>query len=312
MGAVVPRCTRISQHMGVHVTACGRMCLQPGHVHVRMVMWVVCVHSVHPPVHAAAWHNVRCGLRACSATDPCTAPLPKCSPLPPPPPPVNQAEIESLYKRVRSLDRGRKGYISADEFLAIPELSINPVAQRLVRLFECCNFKVGGSPTGPVAREGGRGGGRAGRQHAQRRPGGRAFTGVQCTYAAGLALAPAPRPSPSCRTLPSCWLPSAPAPRGTTSWPTCSWCMTWTETVRAQGTHRSLWAVRGVLRTHAVYSRCAVRIASALRFLDSLSLSLGPLPHLPPLPCQAPSHGTTWSSCSSSWRAAASARTTCR
>lgn len=53
----------------------------------------------------------------------------------------NQAEIESLYKRFRSLDRGRKGYISADEFLAIPELSINPVAQRLVRLFECCNFK---------------------------------------------------------------------------------------------------------------------------------------------------------------------------
>lgn len=28
------------------------------------------------------------------------------------------------------------------EFLAIPELSINPLAQRLVRLFECCNFKV--------------------------------------------------------------------------------------------------------------------------------------------------------------------------
>ncbi|KAG2489266.1 hypothetical protein HYH03_012286 [Edaphochlamys debaryana] len=52
----------------------------------------------------------------------------------------NQAEIESLYKRFRSLDRGRKGYISPEEFLSIPELSINPVAQRLVRCCECPNF----------------------------------------------------------------------------------------------------------------------------------------------------------------------------
>ncbi len=34
------------------------------------------------------------------------------------------------------LDKGRKGYISGDEFLAIPELSINPVASRLVRSSE--------------------------------------------------------------------------------------------------------------------------------------------------------------------------------
>ncbi|GFR51696.1 hypothetical protein Agub_g14140 [Astrephomene gubernaculifera] len=52
----------------------------------------------------------------------------------------NQAEIESLYKRFRALDRGRKGYISPEEFLSIPELSINPVAQRLVRCCECPNF----------------------------------------------------------------------------------------------------------------------------------------------------------------------------
>ena len=44
----------------------------------------------------------------------------------------NQEEIEGLYKRFRSLDRGRKGYISGDEFLDIPELSINPIASRLV------------------------------------------------------------------------------------------------------------------------------------------------------------------------------------
>lgn len=30
---------------------------------------------------------------------------------------VNQAEIEALYKRFRALDRGRKGYISPEEFL---------------------------------------------------------------------------------------------------------------------------------------------------------------------------------------------------
>ncbi|KAG2423572.1 hypothetical protein HXX76_015212 [Chlamydomonas incerta] len=53
----------------------------------------------------------------------------------------NQAEIEALYKRFRALDRGRKGYISPEEFLSIPELSINPLAQRLVRAAECPNFR---------------------------------------------------------------------------------------------------------------------------------------------------------------------------
>jgi hypothetical protein len=42
---------------------------------------------------------------------------------------VTEAEVEGLYKRFRALDRGRKGYISGDEFLQIPELSINPIAQ---------------------------------------------------------------------------------------------------------------------------------------------------------------------------------------
>eukprot|EP00955_Chlamydomonas_euryale_P103886 365530-Chlamydomonas_euryale.AAC.23 len=45
----------------------------------------------------------------------------------------SQEEVEALYRRFRTLDRGRKGYLSSDEFMAIPELSINPVAQRLVR-----------------------------------------------------------------------------------------------------------------------------------------------------------------------------------
>lgn len=51
-----------------------------------------------------------------------------------------QSEVESLYRRFRSLDRGLKGYISSEELLAIPELSINPLAQRVVRLFESVNF----------------------------------------------------------------------------------------------------------------------------------------------------------------------------
>jgi serine/threonine-protein phosphatase 2B regulatory subunit len=54
---------------------------------------------------------------------------------------VTQGELEALYKRFRSLDRGRKGYITAEEFLSIPELSINPLAQRLVRVFDSVNYK---------------------------------------------------------------------------------------------------------------------------------------------------------------------------
>lgn len=68
--------------------------------------------------------------------NPAPKPTPR-TPIPKPPnshTPVSQAEVESLYRRFRSLDRGLKGYISAEEFLAIPELSINPLAQRVVRL----------------------------------------------------------------------------------------------------------------------------------------------------------------------------------
>ena len=35
-----------------------------------------------------------------------------------------------------------QGYISAEEFMNIPELSINPLARRLERLFDTINFKV--------------------------------------------------------------------------------------------------------------------------------------------------------------------------
>jgi hypothetical protein len=105
---------------------------------------------------------------------------------------VSQDEIETLYRRFRTLDRGRKvwppfcsgscvpvehcharlgaarrrankasfhavpilrpvpcpgvqGYISAQELLNIPELSINPLAKRLERMLDNINFKAGGS-----------------------------------------------------------------------------------------------------------------------------------------------------------------------
>lgn len=52
-----------------------------------------------------------------------------------------QQEIESLFKRFKNLDRGHKGYLTAEEFLGIPELSINPIASRIVRTLESLNFK---------------------------------------------------------------------------------------------------------------------------------------------------------------------------
>lgn len=40
-----------------------------------------------------------------------------------------------------------QGYISAEELLNIPELSINPLTRRLERMFDSVNFKVGASPS---------------------------------------------------------------------------------------------------------------------------------------------------------------------
>lgn len=57
--------------------------------------------------------------------------------LPPPAPAVAPKQIKSLYKRFRRLDRSNRGTIAADDLLMIPELSMNPLASRLVAtLFE--------------------------------------------------------------------------------------------------------------------------------------------------------------------------------
>eukprot|EP00897_Mesotaenium_endlicherianum_P007213 jgi/Mesen1/651/ME000109S10864 len=53
----------------------------------------------------------------------------------------SQREIVALYERFCILDRNGKGYISADEFMSIPEFALNPLAQRLLRLVEGVNFK---------------------------------------------------------------------------------------------------------------------------------------------------------------------------
>ncbi|KAF5757331.1 putative EF-hand domain-containing protein [Helianthus annuus] len=42
---------------------------------------------------------------------------------------ISQQEIVSLYKRFCQLDRNAKGFISADEFLSVPEFAMNPLSQ---------------------------------------------------------------------------------------------------------------------------------------------------------------------------------------
>ncbi|KAI3786920.1 hypothetical protein L1987_41002 [Smallanthus sonchifolius] len=53
----------------------------------------------------------------------------------------SQQEIVSLYQRFCQLDRNSGGFISADEFLSVPEFAVNPFAQRLFRMVDGLNFK---------------------------------------------------------------------------------------------------------------------------------------------------------------------------
>eukprot|EP00695_Tsukubamonas_globosa_P001403 TRINITY_DN2422_c0_g1_i1.p1 TRINITY_DN2422_c0_g1~~TRINITY_DN2422_c0_g1_i1.p1 ORF type:complete len:178 (-),score=38.22 TRINITY_DN2422_c0_g1_i1:93-626(-) len=55
-------------------------------------------------------------------------------------------EIKRLYKRFKKLDKDGSGTITQDEFLAIPELAVNPLVQRVISVFdenrdESVNFK---------------------------------------------------------------------------------------------------------------------------------------------------------------------------
>ncbi|KAJ0746857.1 putative EF-hand domain-containing protein [Helianthus annuus] len=53
----------------------------------------------------------------------------------------SQQEIVSLYQRFCQLDRNSGGFISADEFLSVPEFAVNPLSQRLFRMVDGLNFK---------------------------------------------------------------------------------------------------------------------------------------------------------------------------
>lgn len=48
---------------------------------------------------------------------------------------VTPNQIERLYSRFTSLDRGDCGTLSRDDFLRIPELAINPLGERIVNSF---------------------------------------------------------------------------------------------------------------------------------------------------------------------------------
>uniref|UniRef100_A0A5B6YXC2 EF-hand domain-containing protein n=1 Tax=Davidia involucrata TaxID=16924 RepID=A0A5B6YXC2_DAVIN len=50
-------------------------------------------------------------------------------------------EIVSLYQRFCQLDRNGGGFISAEEFMSVPEFAVNPLSQRLLRMLEGLNFK---------------------------------------------------------------------------------------------------------------------------------------------------------------------------
>ena len=45
-------------------------------------------------------------------------------------------EVRALYKRFQKLDRGRKGVVTSEDLLMLPELSTNPLASRIVTLFD--------------------------------------------------------------------------------------------------------------------------------------------------------------------------------
>ncbi|KAM7472907.1 hypothetical protein LguiA_011090 [Lonicera macranthoides] len=53
----------------------------------------------------------------------------------------SQQEIVSLYQRFCQLDRNGGGFVSAEEFLSVPEFAVNPLSQRLLRMLDGLNFK---------------------------------------------------------------------------------------------------------------------------------------------------------------------------
>eukprot|EP00871_Galdieria_phlegrea_P002574 jgi/Galph1/3317/GphlegSOOS_G1979.1 len=54
---------------------------------------------------------------------------------------VSSKEIKRLYKRFQKLDRNTSGTIESEELYMIPELAMNPLAPRIVTVFDGVNFR---------------------------------------------------------------------------------------------------------------------------------------------------------------------------
>lgn len=50
--------------------------------------------------------------------------------------PVSAAEIQRLKKRFMKLDKDGSGSIDKDEFLQIPQIANNPLASRMIAIFD--------------------------------------------------------------------------------------------------------------------------------------------------------------------------------
>ncbi|KAI8907931.1 hypothetical protein EDD86DRAFT_254987 [Gorgonomyces haynaldii] len=48
----------------------------------------------------------------------------------------DRLEIEKLYKRFQTLDKQNTGTITVEQLMALPELAVNPLAHRLVKVFQ--------------------------------------------------------------------------------------------------------------------------------------------------------------------------------
>lgn len=60
-------------------------------------------------------------------------------------------EIDSLYRRFVRLDKDDSGAISMAEFMAIPELAMNPLSKRIVDILTVDGTEAGRAPSGEVS-----------------------------------------------------------------------------------------------------------------------------------------------------------------
>lgn len=55
---------------------------------------------------------------------------------------VSGEQIKALYKRFKAMDKDNLGVISENSFLSIPELSMNPLCDRIIRVFNSDGHKL--------------------------------------------------------------------------------------------------------------------------------------------------------------------------